>query len=132
VAYFNLGCAYYLLGEFGRAADAFTRACKLLDGAERAQAFYNLGNALAKQGKLLEALSAYRSTLRLTPEDDDARYNYVLVESWMRRSPGGESRQEPAPRHRLAPDDARRMLDELVAGLRVGDRRAALGSPLDR
>ena len=47
--------------------------------AERAEAFYNLGNAQFAQQKLQEALKSYRQSLVLRPDDMEAKYNYALT-----------------------------------------------------
>ena len=44
---------------------------------ERAEAFYNLGNAQFKQQKYKEALESYKQSLRLNPADQQAKYNYA-------------------------------------------------------
>ena len=41
---------------------------------------YNRGNALAKAGKLEQAIAAYQQALQLDPTLDDARFNQQLVE----------------------------------------------------
>ena len=46
---------------------------------ERAQAFYNLGNAQFKQQKYKEALESYKQSLRLNPADQQAKYNYAYT-----------------------------------------------------
>ena len=46
---------------------------------ERAQAFYNLGNAQFKQQKYKEALESYKQSLRLNPSDQEAKYNYAYT-----------------------------------------------------
>ena len=46
---------------------------------ERAQAFYNLGNAQFKQQKYKEALESYKQSLRLKPSHHDAKYNYAYT-----------------------------------------------------
>ena len=44
-----------------------------------ARSLYNLGNAMAYQGKLDAAIDAYEKTLELDPDDEDAKYNLELV-----------------------------------------------------
>ena len=41
---------------------------------DRADAYYNLGNTQFMQQKLQEALESYRNSLRLNPEDMEAKY----------------------------------------------------------
>ncbi len=58
----------------------YTEAAKLLEQPENAHDWYNQGNALAKSGRLPEALTAYRKALKLKPQDQDALTNKQLVE----------------------------------------------------
>ncbi len=66
------GAALYRAGEFRRAAEA-------LQGIDTPDAQYNRGNALARAGRLKEALGAYDQALTAQPGHADARYNRDLV-----------------------------------------------------
>lgn len=124
-AFFNLGYVLYQQGEFERAADAFIAALALPGEGERASSLYNLGNALARQGKLRDALTAYRSALRLDPRDDDARYNYALVERWLAQEARDDSRardDDETSGGGLTREAAERSLNDSLSGLRPADR----------
>ena len=54
-------------------------ADSLRTDAERATAYYNLGNAQFVQQKLQDALLSYRRSLRYNPDDMEAKYNYALT-----------------------------------------------------
>lgn len=68
----------YRAGEFADAAEAW----RPLPGADAA---YNLGNALAKQGRLQEAVAAYDEALRRQPGMEDAIANRKAVLAAMQR-----------------------------------------------
>jgi Mg-chelatase subunit ChlD len=51
--------------------------------SDSATAIYNLGNALAYQQKLDEALDAYERALEKDPELKDAQYNRDLLKQWL-------------------------------------------------
>ncbi len=65
--------AQYRAGDYANAAQNFSQF-------DTANAHYNRGNALAKAGKLPEALKAYDEALKQQPDMDDAKNNRQLVE----------------------------------------------------
>lgn len=77
------GSALYRSGQFDAAAQVFSRA-------EGPRASYNRGNALARAGKLEEALSAYDKALAANPEMEDARHNRKIVEELLKRKNQGK------------------------------------------
>lgn len=89
------GTAAYRAGDYGAAADRFGRG----DGTDD---WYNRGNALARAGKLAEAITAYRESLARQPDAQDALDNLALVEQLLeqqqqqQQSAGqdGESQQQ--------------------------------------
>lgn len=60
------------------------RATALYQG-DSAIDHYNRGNALAKDGKLEEAIASYNQALALAPEMEDAQFNRELVEQLKQR-----------------------------------------------
>ena len=72
------GAAQYRAGKYAEAAAAFAHA-------PSAEARYNEGNALAKAGKLPEAIKAYEQALQLDPKLEDARFNKELVEKLLHK-----------------------------------------------
>lgn len=74
--------ADYEAGEFERAASRFADSNP-----------YNLGNALAKAGKLQEALDAYDKALTQHPENADATFNRALVEKLLQQQEQQEQQQ---------------------------------------
>lgn len=67
------GSALYRSGQFDNAARAFAHS-------QGPRASYNRGNALARAGKLEEALAAYDAALERAPDMEDARHNRKIVE----------------------------------------------------
>ena len=43
-----------------------------------AKVYHNLGNSLVKEGKLDDAIAAYKSALRINPNDNETRHNLAL------------------------------------------------------
>ena len=89
------------------------RTWRELPGADAA---YNRGNALARDGRLREALDAYDEALRRQPGMEDAVANRAVVEAALRRQlPQGPG----APRQQAGADDERDGEDQ------PGDAQAA-------
>jgi Ca-activated chloride channel family protein len=80
------GAAEYRAGDFAAAAKAFAQG-------DDARSRYNLGNALAKQGKYAKAITAYKDALQRDPKLADARANLNAVEDWLKRHAKPEPQQ---------------------------------------
>jgi Ca-activated chloride channel homolog len=63
-AYFNVGCAYYKLGEYEKALGAFARV-RSSDPVLKAQVFYNQANTLVRLKEFEKAREAYLKSLTL-------------------------------------------------------------------
>ncbi|MEW6039049.1 MAG: VWA domain-containing protein [Pseudomonadota bacterium] len=74
-------------------AGKYEEAAKSLEGLDSADAAYNRGNALAKSGRLQEALEAYKHAERLDPNDEDARHNREAVEQALKQQ---EQQKQPS------------------------------------
>ena len=79
-ATFNLSNEYYTEGYFEDAISRQLEAIKLAKNKiEKHKAFHNLGNSFMKKEMCSEAVSAYKSSLRNNPNDDETRYNLALA-----------------------------------------------------
>lgn len=76
------GMSLYGAGDYEAAAEAFGQG----SGAD---APYNKGNALARAGRLQDAVAAYREALELAPQHEDARANLALLEQLLRQQQQG-------------------------------------------
>lgn len=80
LADFNRGDALFRQERYEEAANAFEAAAShSQDANERAEAYYNLGNAKMKLQDLQGAVDAYKQALRNDPTDEDARHNLMLA-----------------------------------------------------
>jgi Ca-activated chloride channel homolog len=90
---FNLGTAAYKAGDFTTAAAAFNSALKTRDVPLQQSAYYNLANALFRQGEKgattdpqttmktwQQAIGAYDTALQIKPSDGDAKFNRDVVQ----------------------------------------------------
>jgi Ca-activated chloride channel family protein len=91
------GAAQYRAGKFADSAQS-------LLGIDTAEGNYNRGNALAKAGRLEDAIAAYDRALELDPQHADAAYNRDLVKDYLAKNPpppkqnptqSGEQKQNP-------------------------------------
>ncbi|HXF99450.1 MAG TPA: tetratricopeptide repeat protein [Bacteroidota bacterium] len=80
--HFNLGNALYRQEKFDEAITSYEEAVRKSEtpGA-KAKAYYNLGDAYIKAQKYDEAIRALIESLKLNPNDADAKYNlsYALM-----------------------------------------------------
>lgn len=81
------GSALYRSGQFDSAAQAFARS-------QGPRASYNRGNALARAGKLEEALAAYDTALEKAPDMEDARHNRKIVEELLNQQQQSQSNNQ--------------------------------------
>lgn len=75
-------------------AGNFKAAEEDLQGIDSVDAYYNRGNALAKQGQLPEAIKAYEEALKRNPKHDDAKFNRDLVEQIMKQQSQQDKQNE--------------------------------------
>jgi len=65
--------AHYKSGDFNQAQEYYANQTGI-------DAKYNLGNALAQQGELDQAIAAYEDVLKQDPDHEDAKFNKELLE----------------------------------------------------
>ena len=97
----NQGSAQYRLGQFDKAEESYLGALTEKDKNALADAHYNLGNALFREGqqlaqgggegaqgaqeKLKSARDNYVKTLDLRPSDKDAKWNLQIAEAVLKQ-----------------------------------------------
>lgn len=73
---FNLGDAMYRQDNYEESGKLFNELTEAnLTDEQKSGAFYNLGNTFLKANKFQESIEAYKKSLRLNPDDYDAKYN---------------------------------------------------------
>ncbi len=77
--YYNAANAYNRQGEVAGAQAQTDQALKTAEDELAAQAWYNLGNAYFDAQQWQAAVEAYKEALRITPDDQDAKYNLELA-----------------------------------------------------
>ena len=79
--------AQYRSGEYATAAESFSQF-------QAPDDFYNLGNALAKNGDFAAALDAYDHTLSTNPTHEDALFNREIVERLLEEQQSAEQEND--------------------------------------
>jgi Ca-activated chloride channel homolog len=92
------GVEAYRSGDYAAAETAL----RDLPGADAA---YNRGNALAKQGRYDEAIAEYDRALTLQPSMRDAAENRQRVEAARKRKPPQDPKQQPQQKPKDKPED---------------------------
>ena len=94
---YNLGNAYFKLGDHDRSIKAYEEAVKTLPEKKKINAYYNLGTAHLKNNNMKDALDAYKEVLKRDPTHLKTRQNIELVlrqESSPSQSSGTASNQD--------------------------------------
>jgi tetratricopeptide (TPR) repeat protein len=79
VPHFNAGDALYRLGNYQEGALEFLRSSTAAVDSVKAMSYYNLGNTMFRAGDMQSAVEAYKRSLLLDPEDQDAKHNLELA-----------------------------------------------------
>src|SRR6266516_3331186 len=105
---FDSGTAAYKLKDYSKALESFSQALLTRDTGLQSKGHYNLGNTLYQRGenektddkKLSDwtnALDHYQQTLKLDPNDKDAKDNYDYVKKKIEELKNKKSQQQPSP-----------------------------------
>ena len=75
-AKFNLGDAFFKQQRYDEAIKSYNSAFAFAkDDLEKARVHYNIGNSLLKAQKIKESIEEYKKSLKLNPNDQEAKYN---------------------------------------------------------
>jgi Ca-activated chloride channel family protein len=105
---FDSGAAAYKLKDYNRALESFSQALLTRDAGLQSKGHYNLGNTLYQRGEAektdekklsdwTNALDHYEQTLKLNPNDKDAKDNYDYVKRKIEELKNKKSQQQPSP-----------------------------------
>ena len=103
---FNLGDAVYRQQRFDEAAKFFTQAAADSTSSveNTALSYFNKGNAEFMQQKYSEALESYKQSLRLNPDDTEAKYNLAYTKKMLEQQ---QNQQEQQNQDNQNPQDNR-------------------------
>src|SRR5262249_53093529 len=107
VAAYNQGNRLYAKKDYAAAASAYEEALK---AGPSVPAYFNLGNALFKSGKIGQAIVHYRRARYLDPRDVDIAANLAFARAYrvdkMTATPGPVARTVDDALHRLSRREA--------------------------
>lgn len=93
-AEFDLGTALYKLQKYPESMGAFAKVLEKENPELAGDAWFNLGNSLVKDGKLKEAVDAYKNALVLNHRDMDAKYNLETAMRMMKMQQQQQQQQK--------------------------------------
>lgn len=92
--------AYYKAGDYASSAQIFGQK-------DDVTSLYNKGNALAKGGKIPQAIEQYEKVLKIDPSHEDAKFNLEYLKKMMQneqQSKNNENKREENPQDQNNPD----------------------------
>jgi Ca-activated chloride channel homolog len=94
-AVFNIGDALYKQKKYEEAAKHFSENTDMNDNPERKSAgLFNLGNSLLQAKKIKESIEAYKGSLKLDPDNFEAKYNLAYAQDLLREQQKQEQQQQ--------------------------------------
>ena len=94
-AVFNVGDALYKQNKFEEAGKQFTENVNdNYDRTKKSAGLYNLGNSLLKANKLQESIDAYKGSLKLRPNNPEAKYNLSYAQDLLKLQQQQQQKQK--------------------------------------
>jgi Ca-activated chloride channel family protein len=82
---FNLGDALYKQNKFEEAGKEFLDNSQVTtENRKKSNSFYNLGNSMLNNKKIQESIEAYKNSLKLNPDNVEAKYNLAYAQDLLR------------------------------------------------
>jgi Ca-activated chloride channel family protein len=105
---FDSGTAAYKLKDYNKALESFSQALLTPDTGLQTKGHYNLGNTLYQRGEMQKsddkklsdwtnALDHYEQTLKLDPQNKEAKDNYEYVKKKIDELKNKKEQQQPSP-----------------------------------
>src|SRR5213083_403520 len=105
---FDSGTAAYKLKDYNKALESFSQALLTRDTGLQTEGHYNLGNTLYQRGEMQKtddkklsdwtnALDHYEQTLKLDPQNKEAKDNYEYVKRKIDELKNKKQEQQPSP-----------------------------------
>ena len=94
-ATFNVGDALYKQNKFEEAGKQFIENTNQNDDKiKKSAGLYNLGNSLLKANKIQESIDAYKNSLKLRPDNREAKYNLSYAQDLLKQQQEQQKKQQ--------------------------------------
>jgi Ca-activated chloride channel family protein len=94
-AVFNVGDALYRQNKYEDAGKQFIENINLNENKNKKSAgLYNLGNSLLKANKVQESIEAYKGSLKLKPDNNEAKYNLAYAQDLLKQQQEQQKQQQ--------------------------------------
>lgn len=94
-AVFNAGDALYKQKKYEDAGKQFIDSHKMNEEKDKKSAsLYNLGNSLLMENKLQESIESYKNSLKLKPENVEAKYNLAYAQDLLKKQQEQQKQQQ--------------------------------------
>ena len=94
-AIFNVGDALYKQNKYEDAGKQFIENTNLNENKEKkSSGLYNLGNSLLMSNKIKESIEAYKGSLKLDPDNIQAKYNLAYAQDLLKKQEEQKQQQQ--------------------------------------
>lgn len=94
-AIFNIGDALYRQKKYDEAGKQFSDNYDINDDRQKKSAsLYNLGNSLLMTNKIKESIDAYKGSLKLDPDNMEAKYNLAYAQDLLKQQQQQQQQQQ--------------------------------------
>jgi len=94
-AVFNAGDALYKQKKYEDAGKEFIQSLNINENKDKKSvSLYNLGNSLLMANKLQESIEAYKNSLKLKPENMEAKYNLAYAQDLLKKQQQEQKNQQ--------------------------------------
>src|SRR5665647_1488079 len=94
-AVFNVGDALYKQNKFEEAGKQFIENTNQNENKiKKSAGLYNLGNSLLKANKIQESIDAYKNSLKLRPDNKEAKYNLSYAQDLLKQQQEQQKKQQ--------------------------------------
>jgi tetratricopeptide (TPR) repeat protein len=94
-AVFNSGDALYKQKKYEDAGKQFAETHKMNEDKDKKSAsLFNLGNSMLMANKLQESIEAYKNSLKLKPDNQEAKYNLAYAQDLLKKQQQQQQQQQ--------------------------------------